>query len=400
MVPAFLTIDEPSRTPVPPRGFALWQLGFRPFYLLASTFAAASIALWGAQMAGWLGTTPYLPGAVWHAHEMLFGFTLAVVAGFLFTAVRNWTGQPTPTGLVLASIAAIWVAARVLVLTPWPLAAGIANVAFPLAVAAGIGVPILRSGNRRNLFFVGLMLLMALAAALVHLGQAGAIALGAGIGLDAALGIVLFVMTVMAGRVVPMFTANAVPGSKPGRHPAIERLPLGSTLALVAADVAQLPALLLMVLLAVCCAAHLARLWLWQPWTTLRVPLVWVLHAAYLWIPVHLALRLSAEAGLVPASLAIHALTVGAIGGLTIGMMTRTARGHTARPLAADRWDVVAYLLVLAAALVRVVAPIAAPAGYLEGIVASAALWSAGFGVYAVRYWPVLTRPRLDGKPG
>jgi uncharacterized protein involved in response to NO len=395
----FIRIDEPSRDRPAPAGFALWQLGFRPLYLLASGFAALSVGLWGLQVGGWLGT-PYLAGAAWHAHEMLFGFALAVVAGFLFTAVRNWTGQPTPTGYALMAVAALWLAARLLVLTPFGVAAAAANVAFPLAVAVGIGYPILRSGNRRNAFFVGLMAAMAIAALLVHLSLSGRLALPAGVGLQAGLGIVLFVMAVMGGRVIPMFTANGAPGSRPVRHPVVERVTLGSTLALVVADGAMAPAAVLVPLLGVCCAAHAVRLWLWQPWKTLRVPLLWVLHAAYLWIPVHLGLRLAAEIGAVPATLAIHALTVGAIGGLTIGMMTRTARGHTARALAADRWDVAAYLLVLAAALVRIGGPMLVPSVYVGSVLLAAGLWSAGFGLYAVRYWPVLTRPRLDGKPG
>src|SRR5690606_6173180 len=125
----------------PPKpGFALWQLGFRPFYLLASTFAALSIALWALQFAGWL-STPYLSGPMWHAHEMLFGFTLAVVVGFLFTAGRNWSNRPTPTGASLAALAALWVVARVLVLTPFGWAAAVANVAFPLVSAIALAIP-------------------------------------------------------------------------------------------------------------------------------------------------------------------------------------------------------------------------------------------------------------------
>ena len=132
-----ITIHEPRRAPAAAPGFALWQLGFRPFYLLASAFAALSIGLWALQFAGWLGQ-PYLHGPLWHAHEMLFGFTLAVIVGFLFTAGRNWSGLPTPTGLPLAALAALWVAARVLVLTPFGWAAALANVAFPLAAAKGL----------------------------------------------------------------------------------------------------------------------------------------------------------------------------------------------------------------------------------------------------------------------
>ncbi|HMO45790.1 MAG TPA: NnrS family protein [Rubrivivax sp.] len=391
-------IEEPPR-PAPPRGLALWELGFRPFYLLASIFAALSIALWALQYAGWL-PQPYLNGPLWHAHEMLFGFVLAVIVGFLLTAGRNWSNQPTPTGGRLAALAALWLAARVLVLTPWGWAAAAANVAFPLAAAVALAIPFVRAGNRRNYFFVGLLGLLAGAAAWVHLGLLGVLPWPPMAGLQIALDVVLFIISVMAGRVVPMFTNNGVPGAQATRRPWVEKAALGSVLVLLAADALQLPGAVLALIAMVGAAAHLARWLLWQPWTTLRTPIVWVLHAAYLWIPVHLALRATAVAGWTSASLATHALTVGAVGGLIIGMMTRTARGHTARPLRADRADVAAYLLVIGAALLRVLLPLIAPSLHYDAVLASAALWSAGFGVYAWRYWPVLMRPRLDGRPG
>jgi len=204
----------------------------------------------------------------------------------------------------------------------------------------------------------------------------------------------------MGGRVIPMFTNNGVPGASASRKPFIEKAALGSVLALLVADAGGLSGVPLAVVAAMACFAHAIRWALWQPWKTLSVPLVWVLHLAYFWIPVHLALRALAELGVVPSSSATHALAVGAIGGLVIGMMTRTARGHTARPLRADRFDTTSYVLVALAGGVRVALPLLAPTQTLVAIQCSAALWSAGFGLYAVRYWPALTRPRLDGKPG
>ena len=395
----FLRIEEPAAQAGGPRGFALWQLGFRPFYLLASVFAALSIPLWALQFAGWL-ERPYLAGPLWHAHEMLFGFTLAVIVGFLFTAGSNWTNRPTPTGAPLAALALLWVAGRVLVLTPFGWAAALVNAAFPLAAAIALAIPFIAARSRRNYFFVVLLLLLTAADLVVHLDRLGVLHVPAwnviAIGLDA----VLFIMTVMAGRVIPMFTNNGVPGASAMRHPAVEQAALGLTLALLVADALQLQGLPLALLAFAAALAHLARWWLWQPWTTGRAPLVWVLHVAYAWIPVHLLLRAAAQAGWLAPSLATHALTVGAAGGLIIGMMTRTARGHTGRALRPDRWDVACYLLVIAAALVRVLLPLAAPALTVHAVLCSAAFWSGGFGLYAVRYWPVLTRPRLDGRPG
>ncbi|CAM3408687.1 NnrS family protein [Polaromonas hydrogenivorans] len=394
-----IQIKNPSAIPIaPPPGFALWELGFRPFYLLASVFAALSIGLWALQFAGWLGQ-PYLAGPMWHAHEMLFGFTLAVVVGFLFTAGRNWSGRPTPTGAPLMALAALWVAGRVLVLTPFGWAAAIANVAFPLAAAVGLAIPFIAARNQRNYFFIGLLLLMAAAVLGVHLAQLGVTQLPGWIGIQVALDGVLFIMAVMGGRVIPMFT-NSIPGAGAIKRGWLEKAALGSSLALLLADVLPLHGLPLALLAGFSAAAHLARWALWQPWKTRRTPLVWVLHVAYFWIPVHLALRGLAEMGWVAPSIAIHALTVGAIGGLIIGMMTRTALGHTGRPLKAGRTEVACYLLVLAAALIRVFVPLLAPAQLVNAVIGSAALWSGGFALYAVGYWPVLTRVRADGKPG
>jgi uncharacterized protein involved in response to NO len=393
-----LQIEEAPR-PAAPRGLALWQLGFRPFYLLASSFAAFSILLWALQFTGHLAA-PYLSGALWHAHEMLFGFTLAVIVGFLFTAGKNWSGHATPTGSALAALCLLWLAGRVLVLTPWGWASALVNAAFPLAAAIALAIPFARGGSRRNYFFVVLLGLLSAASLAVHLHQLGAIDLPAWAGIGLALDVVLFILCVMGGRVIPMFTNNGVPGAGAQRRNWLERLALGSVLALLAADALRAPEWLLAIVCGVAAAAHLARWLLWHPWTTLRTPLVWVLHLAYAWIPAHLALRACAALGWLPASAATHSLTVGAVGGLVIGMMTRTARGHTARPLRADGWDTAAYLLVAAAAFVRVLVPLAQPAWLLHAVLGSALLWSTGFAVYTVRYFNVLTRPRLDGKAG
>lgn len=394
-----LAIDEPSA----PRGvapqWALWQLGFRPFYLLAGAFAALSVPLWALQFAGLLPRA-YLAGAVWHAHEMLFGYALAVVVGFLFTAGRNWSGRPTPTGAALAALALLWVAGRILVLTPFGWAAALVNVAFPLAAAAGLAKALLGGGNRRNDFFVGVLLLLGFAQLGVHLVELGVLDLPGWLGVRIGMDLLLFVMAVMAGRVIPMFTNNGVPGANARRHPAIEWLALAGVLALLAADAARVQGVPLAVLLCGCALAHLLRLLLWQPWRTLRTPLVWVLHAAYLWIVLHLALRGLAELGWVAASLAAHALTVGAVGSLTLGMMTRTSRGHTGRPLRTDGFELACYLAVNAAALLRVGLPLALPEATLTGVLGSALLWCGAFALFMWSYWPILTRARLDGKPG
>jgi uncharacterized protein involved in response to NO len=380
-------------------GFALWNLGFRPFYLLASAFAAVSILLWIGEYAGYL-PVGYLRDPVWHAHEMLFGFVIAVVTGFLFTAVRNWTGRPTPTGALLAGYALLWLAGRISALLPFPVLGAVLNAAFPIAVAAGLAVPLARSGNRRNYFFVALLVLLGAVTLAVHMALLGLFAWPARASLQIGLDVVLFIIAVMAGRVVPMFTNNGVPGAGATRLPWVEQAAKGGVLVLVVADLLQVGGVPLAVIALLVAAAHAIRVALWRPWRTTHAPLVWILHASYAWIVVHLVLRALAASGYVAAPFAVHALTIGAVGGMTIGMMTRTARGHSGLALVADRFEVACFALIQVAAVVRVFGGIALPEYVRATVVLSGLCWSSGFALYAIRYWPVLTRPRIDGKPG
>jgi uncharacterized protein involved in response to NO len=393
-----IEVDAPQATR-DVKAFALWNLGFRPFYLVASIFAALSILLWICQYAGQLPAA-YLRSPAWHGHEMLFGYTMAVVAGFLLTAVANWTGKPTPTGPALIALVALWAAGRVLVLTPYATAAAIVNVAFPVALALGIGRPIVQSRNRRNYFFLALLLLLGLAVLAFHLSHLGLLPWSEQASLQAGLDVVLFIVAVMGGRVIPMFTNNGVPGARASRHRLVEIFALGGLLALLGTDLLPVPAQAVAVLALLVALAHSVRLYLWRPWRTGRAPLVGVLHVAYGWIVVYLVLRGLSESGVVARSLALHALTVGAIGGMTIGMMTRTARGHTGRLLVADRFEVSCFILVALAAAIRVFGGIWLPDAYAATVYVAGACWSAAFALYAVRYWPILSRSRLDGKPG
>ncbi len=393
-----LDIDNENRPP--DASLALWRLGFRPFYLLAGMLAAVSVFLWVAQASGWIGATAYLQGPLWHAHEMIFGYAFAVIVGFLFTAVRNWAGQPTPSGNVLAAIASLWLAGRFLVLTPWPALSAITDMAFAIAAAAGIGVPLIKSRNQRNYFFIAVLLAIGAANLVFVLAMAGIIDVEVRRGIQLGLDLVMFIMVVMGGRVIPMFTANAIPGTEVVRLPWLERLAPGSVLALLAADLLALPLPLVAGIASVAAAAHAVRLALWRPWRTTSKPILWILHAAYLWIVIHLLLRAFAAFDLVAATIATHALTVGAIGGLTVGMMSRTSRGHTGRPLQPGGAEVACYSLVQLAAIVRVLLPIVVPGWYMAAVIDSGLLWSLAFLLFAVTFWPILTRARLDGKPG
>jgi uncharacterized protein involved in response to NO len=362
---------------------ALLALGFRPFYLLAGAYAALSVPLWALQYSG------ALPGAnpLWHAHEMLFGYAFAVIAGFLLTAVRAWTSRPTPSGAALAGIAGLWIAARLAAFHSLQMSS-VLDALFAAAVAWGIGRPILASRNR-NWYFILLVLALGAAsfASQAHPGVALAV------GLD----VVLFVIAIMGGRVSPSFTNNAVRGAGARRNRYVEYGALGSVLLLMLWDAAELPAWPIALAAA---ALHAARLALWAPLATRGRPILWILHLSYAWVAVHLVLRGLAGLEVVPAGLATHALTVGVIGGLTLGMMTRTARGHTARPLEVGSWELAAYVLVHAAAVVRVFLPLVLPEAYITIIVLSGVLWSAAFAIFTLAYVPILTRPRLDGQAG
>ncbi|MDO8597632.1 MAG: NnrS family protein, partial [Sulfuricaulis sp.] len=282
-----------------PQGFALWDLGFRPFYLLAGAFAVITIACWVAQFAGTSGSHIYLAGPLWHAHEMIFGYAFAVITGFLFTAVRNWTGSPTPSGNTLAAIAVLWLAGRILVVTPWPALAALADTAFAVAAAAGIAVPLIKSSNRRNYFFIGLLLAMGAVNLAFHLAMAHWIDLPVERDLQIGLDLILFVIAVMGGRVIPMFTANTVPGSHPIRLVWVERTALAAVLALTICDLFGLPPTAVALMAAAAGISHAARLFLWQPWRTTSHPILWILHVSYAWIPIHLALRALAAFGFV-----------------------------------------------------------------------------------------------------
>lgn len=380
--------------------FALFNLGFRPFYLLAALLAAVAVPVWLAQYGGWLPQAGHLSGMAWHAHEMIFGFAAAVITGFLFTAVRNWTGLPTPAGGRLAALALLWIAGRLLVVTGPGALALVVDSGFLAAVALALWVPLRRSRNR-NQFFVALLLLMAAANAAFHAAHLGWIGMPPVFQARFALYLVILIIAIMGGRVIPMFTANALPHAKVRQSPGIDRAALGLLVAALFASASGAPPWLSAPLCVAAALAQAWRLWQWDPLATRATPILWVLHLSYAWIPLGLLLLALSLAGVaVPAALALHAFGIGAAGGMIIGMMTRTARGHTGRPLRAGRGETAAYVLVHAAAAARVFGGLLWPAGYAATLLASGLLWSAAFLVFLVVYWPILTRPRADGRPG
>ncbi len=380
------------------RGWPLLRLGFRPFYLGAAALAALAVPLWVAVLMGAVALPGAVPPLLWHAHEMLFGFAAAVIVGFLLTAGKAWTGLATPRGPVLGGLVLLWLAARLAALwAPYAVYAALDVLLLPL-VAGLLAAVLLRAGNRRNLPLPLMLLMLAGANGLFHASLLGWVSLSPLSPLHAGLALVVMIECVMAGRVLPAFTMSATPGLKLKPQPRLAPASAAVTAAALLAWVLQPSGALPAVLLVAAALLHAARLWLWQPLVARGRPILWILHVSYAWLPVGFVLLALAAVGLVPVTAGVHALAVGATGGLIIGMVTRTARGHTGRPLRVSRAEVLAYALVMAAALLRTLVPLVLdpPAPLL----AAAGAWSVAFGLYLWTFTPWLLRTRLDGKDG
>ena len=372
---------------------AFLSVGFRPFYLGAAGFALIAAPLWIWQFAGVGAPLSGLSPLLWHGHEMVFGFAPAVIVGFLLTAVRNWTGRPTPEGLALAGLFGCWLLARVANFFSAGVLPVLLDGGFLLWALAVLVGPILRSGNRRNYFVIALLAGLAVMSVLHGLAIRGVFAtVTASQATRLAMDLVLLLMVVIGGRVIPAFSMNAVRGLEARTRPTVEIVAMASPVVLFIVDLlnpgAAGPGWALVC--SVMAAAHLVRLAGWQVWKTYRNPLLLALPAAYLWIPAHLLLR-----AFEPAS-ALHALTLGAMASLMLAMMTRSALGHTGRALVAGSAEKLIFLAMHLAAVSRVFAPLAVPAAYMTWLWLAAGLWLLAFGTFAIAYWPMLTQPRLN----
>lgn len=375
-------------------GPALFSFGFRPFFLMGALWAAIAVPLWMWSLHG--GG----PGGLtrdWHVHEMLFGFLAAIVAGFLTTAVPNWTGRMPVIGAPLAGLAALWIAGRAAMLIPGiptPLAAAVDS-AFLLVFAAVIWREVLSGRNWRNLPVCGLVSLLALANVAFHLTRG---LWDPAVGERMAMAAAAILIALIGGRIVPSFTRNWLRSQAITAQPAVfgpvDRVALTLTVAAAAAWMLLPLSVATGGLLILAGAANLLRLTRWRGWLAGREPLVWILHLGYGWLGVALLLiGLSVLDPLVPRTAGVHALTAGAIGVMTLAVMTRATRGHTGRPLAAGSGTLAIYLAVNAAALVRGAAPFAGEA-QTALLVVSALLWSGAFGGFALVYRQMLTTRR------
>jgi uncharacterized protein involved in response to NO len=383
-------------------GAAIWSAGFRPFFLAAAFWAAVAVPLWLVLYDGVAALPSALPATVWHAHEMIFGYAAAAVAGFLLTAIPNWTGRMPLQGGPLAMLVALWALGRVAVLSSAQIGAPAAmalDLSFPTVFLAAVAREIIAGRNWRNLPMLGALALLLSGNLLVHLdavGLTGTAALGNRVGLAT----LLMLITFVGGRLVPSFTRNwlakerrQVASPTPfGRFDRAVLAVTGAALALWAAAPQSPPASWLALAAGVAVGLRLAR---WRGRASWREPLVWVLHLGYGWLA--FGLLLVGFDGLVPVlppAAALHALTVGAVGTMTLAVMTRASLGHTGRDLTAGPWTTAIYAMVTSAAVLRLAAPFGGD-WYLTLLWLAGAMWSGAFGLFLLCYGGPLASPRV-----
>ena len=373
------------------------QYGFRPFFFLAALYAGLAIPAWlWIYAAGGSLPGPF-PSLDWHVHEMLFGYLAAVITGFVLTAVPNWTGRLPLSGWPLVGLVGLWLAGRAAcAFLPVPSLAMAVDLAFPAVLALALWREIIAGRNWKNLPVAAMITLFGAANALHHAGNLGLIP--AGLGPRLALAVVAMLIALIGGRIVPSFTRNWLVKDGDARLPAVfGRL---DQAALVATAVAMslwvtVPESIVTGIAQIVAGALLAaRMVRWRGHRTVTEPILLILHVGYLWLAVALLLLGASTLGhAVPTSAAIHALTAGAIGTMTLAVMTRASLGHTGRQIVADRYVAVIYLAVTLGAALRVAAPLAGGL-YLDLLACGGAFWSAAFLLFAVRYAPILWGPR------
>ncbi len=402
-----MSTTAPTDFSAPQGRFALFDYGFRPFFLLCGLFALTIVPLWLFRFAH--ASVPFgaLPGVYWHAHEMLFGFVGAAIAGFLLTAVPSWTGTPGFAGRPLILMVALWIAGRIVMamtdaLPLW--AAAAVELSLMPALLLLIAPPIVRARNRNLPILAVVTLLWLIDAAYMRALQTGDMLLAAGaarVGVD----LVLMLVVVIGGRIVPAFTGNAL--RKIGADVApvsrgwLETVAIGSVAAIVLCDLFFPDSTAAGWLAAIAALAHAARLAGWRSFRVRGEPILWVLHVAYAWVPVGLALKaawLLGDAGF--ASKWQHALTFGGFGTMILAVMTRASLGHTGRPLVVRRSITVAYVLLTLGAVLRVFGGAWTPEYYLVTLTTAGLAWSAAFCIFVWVYGPILMSARLDGRQG
>jgi len=375
-----------------------FALGFRPFFLLAGAAGVILMLVW---LMLWHGLQEGYYGQVgWHSHEMLFGYAVAVIAGFLLTAVRNWTGIDTPAGRPLALLALLWLAGRLMPWLPVPeWVVACVDMAFLPMLTLALVRPLWLGENRINRVFIPLLLSMSAANLLVHLQFLG-IATTAIQGQGLMLNLVLLLILLVAGRVLPFFTRAVIPDFQPVTRAWVEWASYLLIGLIAMADLFSIEGAPSGMLYAVFGLVQALRLSGWHHLHVWKMPVQWVLHVGYLWLAAGSGLLALAEFGLFLPSAAMHAMTAGAIGIFTLGMMARVALGHSGRSIEVVEPMTWAFVVLNLGVLMRVFGPALLPQYYLLWILLSGLLWVMAFTIFLVIYLPILLRPRVDGKPG
>lgn len=383
--------------------YPLFALGFRAFFALAGLAALILIVFWNAIFNGTLTSEHYFSNNYWHAHEMLLGYAVAVIAGFLLTAVKNWTGKQTLTGDPLANLCLLWLYGRILPfyagLLPDALIA-LVDFSFLPVLAYQVSKPIIEAKQYRNLFFIGLLLLLALSNGMIHLEMLGLRPNSAATGIQLAVATIIILILIIAGRVFPFFTERGIPGTLIIRNPLLDNVSVASAVIVFALQLFGISGTLLALAAVAAVIVNIARLSGWYVQRVIYVPLLWVLYAGYGWVILGFLLTVLSAYSLVSPSLALHAFTLGGIGVLTLGMMARVSLGHTGRAMKASNAIAVAFVLINIAALFRVLLPIAMPGWYETLIYISTLSWLAAFSLFVFVYGPILTTARIDGQEG
>mgnify|MGYP003386031753 FL=1 len=386
----------------------LLRLGFRPFFLSGAIFSVVAVILWLLMYKGTISLSPLGGGYWWHIHEMVFGFGGAIIAGFLLTAIQNWTGVRGAQGKLLFVLFLIWLSGRIVLLMPAILPSAlitIVDLSFLPAVAYILAKPLIAIKQYRNLFFVPLLLLFTLANLEMHLAiylpQIFSITFSGYAGVM----LVTFLMSVMAGRVAPMFTANGTKTTKATPLPWLDKVTNGSlalvVISLLIEPITGFSSQFFGFILIVAGIFQTMRWLRWKPWITLGVPLLWSFHLAIKFIAYGLIiLGASYLMPEIPSNHIWHLLTVGGMGGLILAMISRVSLGHTGRPLSPPKAMTAAYIFITIAALVRALGPWILPEKTLLFIDISGTLWLFAFGTFIISYAPMLMSARKDGRPG
>ena len=391
-----LQIDEQAK-----KSFALFNLGFRPFFLATAYSAIFIMMIWGLLYTNVIQLNNYYGIIDWHSHEMLFGYAIAVIAGFLLTAVRNWTGVDTISQIPLAVLAGIWLLARILPFTPVPgLVIALLDVSFFFFLMLAIAHPIIKVKQWNNLIMVGIIAAFLLADVLVQAQHLGFMAKGVIQGNTLALYSVLLVIQVLTGRVMPFFTRVVVPGTEVVDRPRLEQVLLYTLILLAVADTLALNKLLISALAMILLVAHVIRIFPWFSKPVLNIPILWVLYAGYLWLLIGFVMKVFVGFDWITNNLVIHAWTVGTIGITSYGMMSRVSLGHTGREMLPPKLAIIGFYLLFIAAIIRVIFPLISMAHYILWIEISIFFWVLAFILFAIAYTPMLSQPRVDGQDG